>query len=138
MLPLHLFRERHYSLYSTQIHYNISLIASLDNTGDYFAFSVTEFFVDYSPLCLTDFLNNNLFSSLSSDSPKLTGSNLYLKDVTYLILRIDFLSFIQGYLKSRVRRLFHNGFIRKHRYLSGFRMNLHFYILGSPVILLKC
>ena len=81
------------------------------------------------PLFLTDLLQNDILGILCGNAPEFLGLDLHIHDIAHFILGITHLGVRQANLKDRIFHVFHNFLLRIDGKITGFRVNVYFYII---------
>ena len=119
-----------------QIDINIFVFHAFNNTGYDIISTALEALINLSALCLTDTLYNKLLSVLGSNTAEVFRSNLHLYDVTCHIMRIDFLSIIQGHFVNAVSLTFNYSALCIYMDFTSFFIHINTDILVCTGVLL--
>ena len=118
VFAMNLFRRHQNSFCLVHCENNISVLDSLDSTGNNVICAVVVFIVDNSAFCLANFLHNKLLCCLRRDSSERTGRNFIANSIANFIVRIDFLCIGKGNFFRLVRHFLDNCTQFKHFKLS--------------------
>ena len=116
-------------IYLTKIYAYALTHVTLHNTGNDFSFLAEIFIVKYFSLFFANFLQNNVFGILGSNTAKGSRLNLHIDNVADFIGRIDHFCICQADLLYAVLNLFRNGLCCHYMEITGLTIDRHCHVI---------